>query len=66
VDASTSFGIEVVVDEFWESGELVLGWNTKGDNIGRAEMVAFELGLQCLVRWGFRKCHLHCSQTTWG
>lgn len=66
VDASTSFGIDVLVDEFWESWELATGWSTDGRNIGWAKMMAVELGLRCLVHRGFKNCHFRLLSDNMG
>jgi Reverse transcriptase (RNA-dependent DNA polymerase)/Reverse transcriptase-like len=59
VDASTSWGIGVVIDDIWESWQLLPGWNTDGRQIGWAEMVAIEMGLHLAVNLGHTNIHLH-------
>ena len=58
VDASTSFGIGLVLDSRWLAWKLLAGWHSDGRDIGWAEMVAVDLGLHTLIHAGFRDCHL--------
>ncbi|KAG8952221.1 hypothetical protein FRC04_004928 [Tulasnella sp. 424] len=55
VDASTSYGIGVVLNGGWDAWVLTAGWKSKGRDIGWAEMVAIELGLRVLVASGIAK-----------
>lgn len=57
VDASTSWGIGVVFDGAWESWILKDDWKQDGRDIGWAEMVAIELGLEMAIANGFADHH---------
>ena len=57
VDASSSWGIGIVFDSWWDAWRLTPGWNTDGRNIGWAEFVAIELGLLFAVHKGFSNIH---------
>lgn len=58
VDASTSWGIGLTLDNKWLAWELKPGWKSDDRDIGWAEMVAVELALRTLVAAGFRDCHI--------
>ena len=58
VDASTSFGIGVVLDNEWDAWKLRDGWNRDGRDIGWAESVAIELGLHMAIARGFTNIHI--------
>jgi hypothetical protein len=47
-DASSGFGIGIVVGNKWRAWHLLLGWKTDGRDIGWAEAVGFEL-LACAL-----------------
>lgn len=49
VDASTSFGIGIVLQKQWCNFQLLEGWKAKGRDIGWAEMVAVELAVLWLI-----------------
>ena len=57
VDASSSWGIGVVFDNWWDAWKLTPGWNADGRNIGWAEFVAIELGLLFAIYKGFSNTH---------
>ena len=46
VDASTSWGIGLVVDGRWRAWKLVPGWNTDRRDIGWAESIALEFAIR--------------------
>jgi hypothetical protein len=52
VDASTDFGIGILVDGHWAAWKLLPGWKSDGRDIGWAESVAIELACSwfCSVR----------------
>ncbi|KAL1944125.1 hypothetical protein VTO73DRAFT_3310 [Trametes versicolor] len=52
VDASTSWGIGLVVNDRWFAWKLKDGWRSEGRDIGWAEMVAVELAVWHLVADG--------------
>lgn len=53
VDASTSWGVGLVIDGRWQAWRLSSGWNTDGRDIGWAEMLAVEMALLTLVAGKF-------------
>ncbi|QRV82386.1 hypothetical protein RhiJN_10401 [Ceratobasidium sp. AG-Ba] len=55
MDASTSFGIGIVVEGYVAAWKLADDWRKPGIDIGWAEMVAVELALQALISRGIRK-----------
>jgi len=57
VDASSSWGIGVVLDNEWDFWALRPGWDKDGRNIGWAEMVAIELGLRLAIHKGYTDVH---------
>lgn len=57
VDASSTWGIGVVFDGFWDTWRLTDGWKTDGRDIGWAEMIAIELGLRTAIRNGHSSIH---------
>lgn len=65
VDASTSFGIGLLIDGKWAAWRLKSGWDSDGRDIGWAEMVAIEMGLTALVHSGARDVHflVHSDNT---
>lgn len=58
VDASTGWGIGLVIDDSWDHWRLREGWKTSGRDIGWAEMVAVELGLRALIERGYSGVHV--------
>lgn len=52
VDASTSFGVGVILNGAWERWRLKNGWNTEGRDIGWAEFVALEMGVRWIISTG--------------
>lgn len=58
VDASTGWGIGLVLNGSWDYWRLREGWKSKGRDIGWAEMVAVELGLRALVERGYSGVHV--------
>jgi hypothetical protein len=54
VDASTSYGVGVVLNDKWDAWELTAGWNVNARHIGWAEMLAIELGLQSAIAQGYQ------------
>lgn len=57
VDASTSWGIGLVVDGRWMAWKLKPGWKSDGRDIGWAEIVAIELALLVLISLGYSSLH---------
>ncbi len=58
VNASTSWGLGLVLDRKWLAWELIQGWKSDGRDIGWAEMVVIELGLRTLIAKGLKDCHI--------
>ena len=58
MDASTSWGIGLVLDGKWLAWHLKDGWQAEGREIGWAEMVAVELAIMTLITGKFRNCHI--------
>jgi hypothetical protein len=58
VDASTSWGIGLVLDGKWLAWQFREGWKTDGHEIGWAEMVAVELAIRTLITGKFSSCHV--------
>jgi len=58
VDASTDWGIGLLLNERWLAWKLCDGWRTDGCDIGWAEMVAVELALRSLIAAGRRDTHV--------
>lgn len=57
VDASSSWGVGIVLDNEWDSWKFSSGWDTDGRNIGWAEIVAIELGLLFAIHKGYSDTH---------
>ena len=57
VDASSTWGIGVVLDNEWDAWKFSEGWNRDGRNIGWAEIVAIELGLLFAIHIGHSSSH---------
>jgi hypothetical protein len=58
VDASTSWGIGMVLDGRWLAWQFKPDWKSEGREIGWAEMVAIELALRTLITGKFTRCHV--------
>ena len=48
-DASSGFGIAIVIEDCWRAWRLILGWNTEGRDIGWAEAVVFEFLIHAVL-----------------
>jgi len=58
VDASTSWGIGVILKNEWKAWELKPGWNVHPEHtIGWAEILAIECGLRWAIHKGFKNIH---------
>ena len=49
VDASTDWGIGIIIADHWAAWKLVAGWNSLGRDIGWAELIALELAVIMIV-----------------
>ena len=58
VDASTGWGISLVLDGRWLAWQFQEGWQAEGCEIGWAEMVAVELAIWTLITSKFENCHI--------
>jgi hypothetical protein len=58
VDASTSWGIGIILDGKWLAWQFKEGWNLENREIGWAEMVAVELAIRTLITGKFSNCHV--------
>ena len=58
VDASTGWGIGLVLDGKWLAWQLKDGWNADNRGIGWAEKVAVELAVRTLLSGKFTNCHI--------
>ena len=58
VDASTSWGIGIIVAGAWDAWRLRSGWTGHGRDIGWAEMIAVELAARYLESVGHSNCNL--------
>jgi hypothetical protein len=58
VDASTDWGIGLILDGKWLAWQLRDGWQSDGREIGWAEMVAVELAVRTLIMGRFKNCHV--------
>lgn len=66
VDASTSFGIGLVLEDSWSYWKLTPGWKSNGRDIGWAEMVAVELGLLSVIDRGIRNASIRIRSDNQG
>ena len=57
VDASSSWGIGIILDGEWDFWKLQPNWDRDGRNIGWAEIVAIELGLLFAIHCGYSDMH---------
>jgi len=58
VDASTSWGLGIVVGERWAAWRLSADWKRGDRDIGWAEAVALELAVLWLVQDGYSDCEI--------
>jgi hypothetical protein len=57
LDASSSWGIGIILDGEWDFWRLRPNWDRDGRNIGWAEIVAIELGLLFAIHRGYSETH---------
>ena len=57
VDASSSWGIGIILNNEWDHWRLRPNWDRDGRNIGWAEIVAIELGLLFAIHRGYTDIH---------
>lgn len=58
VDASSGWGIGLILDGKWLAWQFKEGWKSEGHEISWAEMVAVELAVQTLIVGNFTGCHI--------
>jgi hypothetical protein len=58
VDASTSWGIGLILNGRWLAWKFKDNWESEGQEIGWGEMVAIELALRTLIIRKFTNCHI--------
>jgi hypothetical protein len=66
VDASTGWGIGLVLDGRWLAWEFQDGWKSDERDIGWAEMVAVELAIRTLITAKFANCHIRVQSDNQG
>ena len=66
VDASTGWGIGLVLDGRWLAWQFQDEWKSDGREIGWAEMVAVELAVRTLVTARFTNCHIRVQSDNQG
>jgi len=66
VDASSSWGIGLCLNDKWAAWHLIEGWNTCGRDIGWAEASAIELAVACLTQSGWQDAciKIHCDNAS--
>jgi len=65
VDASTSWGIGVILGQHWAARQLICGWRSNGCNIGWEESIKLELAILWLIQDGYVDCNIIICGTTW-
>jgi len=58
VDASTSWGIGILIDGRWDAWKVVEGWEAEGRNIMWLEAIAVEFVIGTIAALGHRDLHL--------
>jgi hypothetical protein len=58
VDASTGWGIGLIINDRWLAWQLKDGSMSEGRDIGWAEMVAVELAVRTFICGKFTNCHI--------
>jgi len=58
VDASTSWGISVIIGEHWLAWHLLDGWKAEGRDISWAKAIALEIAVLWLVHEGYLVCKI--------
>ena len=58
VDASSLWGIGIILNNEWDHWRLCPNWDRDGRNIGWAEIVAIELGLLFAIHRGYTDIHI--------
>jgi hypothetical protein len=58
VDASTGWGIGLILNGRWLAWQFKEGWNTEGRDIGWGEMVVVELAIRTLIAGKHSNCDI--------
>jgi hypothetical protein len=58
VDASSGWGISLILNGKWLAWEFKEGWRSEGHEIGWGEMVVVELAVRTLIAGKFTRCHI--------
>jgi hypothetical protein len=66
VDASTSWGIGLLVGDMWAAWKLADGWKSAGREIGWAETIAVELAALWIADAGICDAHVRISSDNTG
>jgi hypothetical protein len=66
VDASTSWGIGLLIGDMWAAWKLADGWKGAGREIGWAETIAVELAVLWIADAGICDAHVHISSDNTG
>ena len=66
VDASSSWGIGIILADEWDYWRLRPNWDRDGRNIGWAEIVAIELGLLFAIHRGHSDIHFQVKSDNQG
>ncbi|QRV75751.1 Reverse transcriptase domain protein [Ceratobasidium sp. AG-Ba] len=59
-DASTSFGVGVIIGGHWWAWRMSSGWKKPGKDIGWAEALALELAVSGVIASGVHDCTIRC------
>jgi len=59
-NASTSWGIGLIVSDHWASWQLKEGWKSNGRDIGWVESIALEVAVLWAVHAGFHNVTIVC------
>jgi hypothetical protein len=58
IDASSGWGISLILNGKWLAWQFKEGWRSEGHKISWAEMVVVELAVQTLIAGKFTGCHV--------
>jgi len=58
VDASTGWGIGIIIGQQWTAWRLTPGWNKHGRDISQAKCIALELSVLMIIEQGFINSHV--------
>src|SRR5882724_12041923 len=58
VDASTTWGIGIVIGDRWAAWQLSVSWKKDNRDIGWAEAIALELAVLWIIQQGYSDCEI--------